>query len=114
MMDISDGLAADLAKLCAESKCGAVLWADAVPISDDARRMPDAKSPLDHALGDGEDFELLFAVPAAVARRLASAQPVPGVKMSILGECVEAPGLWLEEAGRRRPLPAVGWEHAMD
>ena len=114
MMDNSDGLAADLGKLCAESGCGAVLWADAIPISDDARRMNDAKSPLEHALGDGEDFELLIAVPADVARRLAAEQPVAGIAISVIGECVEAPGLWLEEAGRRRPLPALGWEHAME
>ena len=114
MMDISDGLAVDLGKLCAESGCGAVLWADAIPIGDDARRMPDAKSPLEHALGDGEDYELLIAVPAAVARRLAGAQPVPGIMLSVIGECVESPGLWLEEAGQRRPLPAVGWEHGME
>ena len=114
MMDLSDGLAADLPKLCAESACGAVVWADAVPISDDARRMPDKKTPLEHALGDGEDFELLFAVPAAVARQLASAQPIPGIRLSVIGECIEPPGLWLEVAGRRTPLPALGWEHALE
>ena len=76
--------------------------------------MNDAKSPLEHALGDGEDFELLIAVPADVARRLAAEQPVAGIAISVIGECVEAPGLWLEEAGRRRPLPALGWEHAME
>src|SRR4051794_14257091 len=56
MIDVSDGLATDVAKLCAESGCGAVLWAERVPISDAARDMNDGKSPLEHALGDGEDF----------------------------------------------------------
>src|SRR5438093_503561 len=54
MIDISDGLAADVRHLCDESRCGAVLWAERIPISDDARRMNDARSPLEHALGDGE------------------------------------------------------------
>src|SRR5947209_17951558 len=58
MIDISDGLAADLAHICEESRCGAVLRAESVPISDAARSMADGMSPLEHALGDGEDFEL--------------------------------------------------------
>ncbi len=65
MIDISDGLAADLHHICQESGCGAELEADAIPVSVDACRMADARPPLDHALGDGEDFELLFAVDAA-------------------------------------------------
>ncbi len=67
MIDISDGLAADVAHLCAESGCGAVLRADAIPVADAARAMTDGRSPLEHALGDGEDFELVFAVSPADA-----------------------------------------------
>ena len=112
MMDISDGLAADLAKLCGESRCAAVVWAEKVPISDDARRMGDGKSPLLHALGDGEDFELLIAAAPEVARRW-SEQPVQGITLSIIGECIAGEGLWLEEGGRRQSLPALGWVHAL-
>src|SRR5438034_11711452 len=53
MIDISDGLAADLAHICEESRCGAVLRADAIPIADAARAMAEAQPPLDHALCDG-------------------------------------------------------------
>src|SRR5262249_22444807 len=60
MIDISDGLAADVAKLCTESGCGAVLRAEAIPVSEAARQMSDGRTPLEHALGDGEDFELVF------------------------------------------------------
>ena len=66
-IDVSDGLSLDLAHLVEESRCGAVLDLDAVPIADDARRLAeqlaDGSTPLDHALGDGEDFELILAVP---------------------------------------------------
>lgn len=113
MIDVSDGLAADVEKLCGESGCGAVLWADAIPITQEARRMSDARSPLEHALADGEDFELVFAVAPADGRRLVQEQPVPGVTLAAIGECVAA-GLWLEEAGERRPLPPLGWVHTMD
>ena len=63
-MDISDGLALDLSRLATESGVGAVIEADLVPVSDDARRMAETsgRTPLDHALSDGEDFELLLAV----------------------------------------------------
>ena len=72
----------------------------------------DGKTALEHALGDGEDFELAFAVTADEAQRLLREQPVPGVTLSAVGECVER-GLWLEEAGQRRALAAPGWEHEM-
>jgi thiamine-monophosphate kinase len=112
MIDLSDGLAADVAKLCAESGCGAELWAEAVPISDDARRIGDGRSALEHALGDGEDFELAFAVAADEGRRLEREQPVEGVTLTAVGEVV-AEGLWLREGEQRRPLAALGWVHEL-
>ena len=110
MMDISDGLAVDLAKLCAESGCGAVLAADAIPISAAALAMNDGTSPLEHALGDGEDFELLFAVGPDEGARLAAQPMVAGVQLHRVGTCV-GDGLWLERDGERRTLEAKGYEH---
>ena len=65
------------------------------------------KTPLQHALGDGEDFELIFAVSPEDGARLAGR---PGVWK--VGECVER-GLWLEAAGRRDVLAPAGWVHAL-
>jgi thiamine-monophosphate kinase len=112
MIDISDGLAGDVNHICEESRCGAVLWADKIPIADAARRMPDDRSPLDHALGDGEDFELVFAVAREEAMRLVTTQPVPGIKLVAIGECVPE-GLWLQEGENRRPLAPLGYVHKM-
>ncbi len=112
MIDISDGLAADVNHLCQESGCGAVLRAEAVPITDEARTMGDGRSPLEHALGDGEDFELAFAVRPDDGRRLVAAQPVPGITLTAVGEFVDA-GLWLEEGGLRRSLEPRGYVHAL-
>jgi thiamine-monophosphate kinase len=112
MIDISDGLAADVAHLCSESGCGAVLRADAIPVTDAARAMKDGRSPLEHALSDGEDFELVFAVSPTDAGFLLHTSPIPG--LSIIGECVAETGLWLEESGRRRPLPPMGYVHALE
>ncbi len=113
MIDVSDGLAADVFHLCEESGCGAVLRAETVPIADAARAMNDGRPALDHALGDGEDFELAFAVAAEDGRRLLEMQPIGDVKLSWIGEFVAEKGLWLEEGGARRALPPRGYVHAL-
>jgi len=113
MIDISDGLAADLAHLCQESGCGAVLDAEAIPIDPAAGRINDGRLPLEHALGDGEDFELLFTVAPADGLVLLERQPVPEVTLYRIGECVES-GLWLQQDGQRRPLPPQGYVHMLE
>jgi thiamine-monophosphate kinase len=113
MIDISDGLAADLNHLCTESGCGAVLHAEAIPLTPDARRMNDNCSPLEHGLGDGEDFELLFAVGPDDGRTLLQTQPIPGLALAHIGECV-AQGLWIEEGGQRRELSPRGYVHVLE
>ncbi len=112
MIDISDGLAADVAHLCDESGCGAVLHAAAIPIADAARAMNDERTPLEHALGDGEDFELIFAVAPGDAETLLQTPPVTG--LSLIGECVVERELWLVENGQRRPLPPLGYVHNLE
>ena len=114
-MDVSDGLAIDLARLVRESGVGAIVETDRVPIHDDARRLArqrdDGRTPLEHALGDGEDFELLLAVPPGEARRMLAEQPL-GVPLTDIGQFTAEPGLGQREAGGPpRPLTPSGWEH---
>lgn len=63
MIDVSDGLASDLRHVVKASGVGVSLLSDRIPISRAARTRSDRRSPLDHALYDGEDFELLFTIP---------------------------------------------------
>ncbi|MBC8350646.1 MAG: thiamine-monophosphate kinase [Planctomycetes bacterium] len=114
-MDVSDGLSLDLSRLAGESGCGAVIDGSAVPISDDARRLaeerPDAGSPLDHALSDGEDFELILAVDSASASQVLADQSI-GVPVTKIGEFVVPQGLWIRsDKGDRQPLTPRGYEH---
>jgi thiamine-monophosphate kinase len=117
-IDVSDGLLTDLAHVARESGCGAVLQTQSVPVSDDARRLAekldDGSTPLDHALGDGEDFELILAVPPDEATRMLAEQPLD-VPLTAIGQFTAEPGLWQADAqGGRRKLTPRGWKHQFD
>jgi len=116
-IDCSDGLSIDLNHLVQESGCGAVVRTCDVPVAEDAyrlaRKLHDGSTPLEHALADGEDFELILAVPPEEARRMLAEQSL-GVALADIGEFVEAPGLWQVDAqGSRRPLEARGYQHEL-
>lgn len=111
-MDCSDGLALDASRLAEASGCGLVLDLAAVPIAAAADQMAASsqRTPLAHALGDGEDFELLLAVPADEARRLLADQPLE-TPLTQVGEFVEELGLFQREDAGRKPLAASGYLH---
>jgi thiamine-monophosphate kinase len=117
-IDVSDGLSLDLSHLCEESNCGAVVDLSRVPVADDAHRLAeglaDGSTPLDHALADGEDFELVLAAPPQEADRMLAEQPLE-VPLSSIGEFVAEPGLWQSDVdGNRRKLTPSGWEHRFE
>jgi thiamine-monophosphate kinase len=114
-IDISDGLALDLSRLAAASGCGAVLRTSDVPIAaaahELARQQPELGTPLDHALGDGEDFELLLALSPTEARRLLADQPLSG-QLQAIGELTLELGLWEQRPdGTHSPLQPRGFVH---
>lgn len=112
-MDVSDGLSLDLSRLCQASRCGAVLDVAAIPIAPAAHELArtSGAAALDHALSDGEDFELLLALPMPDAQRLIAEQPLD-VALTIIGEFVPEPGLWRRlPGGERRELPPRGYLH---
>ncbi len=115
MIDLSDGLSRDLRHLCDGGGAGAVVWADRVPVHDDAvlPQPPGHRSPLDRALHDGEDYELLFtaAPPDAAFGFVLNGEPLSFPR---IGTVTADPGVWLERAdGSREPIVPQSWEHAL-
>lgn len=107
MIDLSDGLAADLRHILDESGVGAQLLMDTIPVSADARLAAkrSGRSAIQHALTDGEDFELLFTLAEGEAERLLNAPPF-STTVTRIGQIVSDGGL--------RLLDAAGREHSMD
>jgi len=112
MIDISDGLAIDLHHILEESGVGAIVWAESIPVSDDARRMAETsgRTALAHALTDGEDFELLFALAGADAERLLAEQPFE-VPVTRIGTIAGSGATLVMPGGEERILEPGGWEH---
>ena len=117
MIDLSDGLATDLRHVLAASQVGAELLAGTIPISRAARLAARgqgaSKPPLLAALTDGEDFELLFTVPAAEAVAVLDAWKAQfaGLSLACIGKITAAPGLKLRDRRGVRELTVRGYEH---
>jgi thiamine-monophosphate kinase len=110
-IDVSDGLSLDLDRLCAASGVGAELDLQAIPIHPDAHRLAAERQtdPLHHALGDGEDFELIFTVPPDQRTRLAELDC--GVAITPIGTCTARTGIWSLDSGRHVRLSPSGYVH---
>lgn len=111
MIDISDGLAGDLRHITNSSGLGAELLADAIPLS--AAALKGVKPAMQAALEDGEDFELLFTIPAREAVALLDAWKLQftGLRLSCIGKITKNPGFILHERNRTRDIQEHGYTH---
>lgn len=114
MMDISDGLGADLPKLCKASGVGAVVYASKLPISSDLQSAAErlGMDTLELVVGGGEDFELLMAVrPRDVKKVIKAIKEGTGTRVTEIGEFTEDKTVEIVMPdGSKRPLWG-GWEH---
>ena len=110
MIDLSDGLASDLSHILEESRVGAILDAASIPIHPDAHTLAiqSGRSPLDLALNDGEDFELLFTVTPTEANLLDRSPPCT---VHRVGTITADPGLSLRRGDILEPLTPRGFDH---
>jgi thiamine-monophosphate kinase len=110
MMDLSDGLSADLPRLCRASGVGARIEAARIP----AVRLPSsgtklAGDPLHLALHGGDDYELLFTVPQRKWKQVPDS--FEGTPLTAIGEITRDRGLLLVDVnGRATPLANRGWD----
>lgn len=106
LMDISDGLSIDLARLCEASGVGACLSAERIP----GPRLEDRQKSLALALHGGEDYQLLFTVPPSKVTQIPSR--FRGLPLHPIGEIQSRRGLrWIGMDGRVRALKPAGWDY---
>lgn len=103
MIDISDGLLQDLSHILEESRVGAVIYEELIPLSKEARSLEDA-------LYSGEDFELLFSLSRPEAKKLCAKKRAD---FKIIGEIAPRRyGLKLiDKKGREKIVRAKGFRH---
>ncbi|MDQ4006062.1 MAG: thiamine-phosphate kinase [Actinomycetota bacterium] len=115
MLDLSDGLSLDLARLCEESEVGARIHVDDLPLADGLEELAReiGADALDLALHGGEDYELLCTIAhQAVQPAAKRLEERYGTTLAVIGEIVEGRGVTAVRGdGSEQPLEAKGWDH---
>lgn len=115
MMDLSDGLAKDLSRLCIASGVGARVRLADVPIPEAVRAAAEAFAvdPLDLAISGGEDYELLATIaPTEVDGARERLRDRFGLALTQVGDIVEGQGLVAVDAhGAESTMEPKGWDH---
>ncbi|MET0708854.1 MAG: thiamine-phosphate kinase [Tardiphaga sp.] len=113
-MDVSDGLAGDLAKLCAVSGVSADIDADAVPLSAPVRRLLQTDfASIESVVAGGDDYEVLCTIPAAQVEAFMKEAQRAGVAASTIGTIVAGASAprWLDAKGRVMALSRTSYSH---
>jgi thiamine-monophosphate kinase len=113
-MDVSDGLAGDLAKLCAASSVSAAIDAQSIPLSAAAATLL-ARSAvgIEAIVSGGDDYEILCAVPENRSEAFMQAARLAGVAVTSIGTVIAGPSVprFLDGAGREIVLPRLSYSH---
>lgn len=111
MIDISDGLASELYHITSQSKCGAVIYEDKIPVSDKTYKTAVDVfkiDPITCMMNGGEDYELLFTIKQEDYEKIKNHPDI-----SVIGYIQpEKEGLNLITKGDQVvPITAQGWNH---
>jgi thiamine-monophosphate kinase len=105
MMDVSDGLSTDLARMCAASGVGAKINGDSLPVSRFAASREDARKL---ALHGGDDYELLFTAHPKNEGKLSGTHR--GLRLTRIGEITREKKILVREGTRSVELRPGGWD----
>ncbi len=114
MMDISDGLASELHHLARESRVGIVIDQGALPVAEEAVTAANIlkKDPLEYCLYGGEEYELLFTLPARQAVEARIILSRAGTTCSIIGQVVKGNGVRMIGYDLKNvKIPDKGYKH---
>lgn len=105
-IDISDGLSTDLTHLCEESRVGAIIDAESLPLHP---LLNNKENALQQALHGGEDYQLLFTAPTSSK----IPRSISGTPITRIGEIVRGKDITLRNNGKPERLQPAGWEHSL-
>ncbi len=107
VIDLSDGLARDLHRLCSRSGVGAEIYLERLPLASGHRRLAETIGHdwRDLALSGGEDYVLLFSLPEGT-------EPPDRFDCTKVGRILDR-DVVVSEGGKKRSLPAAGWDHLL-
>jgi thiamine-monophosphate kinase len=113
-MDVSDGLAGDLAKLCAASSVTAVIDFQSIPLSSAARALVARKIiGIEVVVAGGDDYEILCAIPEDRVEAFAQAAQRAGVPVSSIGMAVAGSAIpkFIDREGKEIALERRSYSH---
>jgi thiamine-monophosphate kinase len=115
MIDISDGLLADLRHILKQSQAGAQIWRNLLPLSPQYRKhwQDGADDRYALALCGGEDYELLFTVPLDKQKHVAALEQTCNIPVTCIGEITAKQGVLkvLDEQNREVAYVKEGFTH---
>ena len=116
MMDVSDGLLIDAARMAAASEVAFRIELEAVPLSADyVAACGDTQCARIDAAIAGDDYELLFALSAEAGEAVEQAAASIGPRLTRIGTVEAGQGICLFDGGSEVALPAsLGWQHEAD
>jgi len=108
MIDISDGLSSEILHICTQSKKGAIIYEDTLPIHHQTIQIAEEMNliPTTPAMNGGEDYELLFTISSEYEEKIKDIDQI-----TIIGSITDTPEdiLLIAKDGTEVPIMAQGW-----